>query len=476
MTNPATNTLPDASPASAPGLGGGRSLMAFAAIATAACLNAVNGTLIVTAFPTLAESFGLPYAHISAMVMYFLAATAAAQPIAGALGDVLGRKKVFVGAIIGFCVVSLAAGFSSSFAELIVWRVGQAIFSGAITANAATLIYRIAPEAKIATYLGFLSSAILGSSALAFPLGGLLIHNFEWHILFWCSVPVGICALVLVIACVPPDSEREGKFSTLSLMGLPFIPFAACLQLLVEGRPFLPALGLFALSAVVVGLLITRSRGSMAQFAAINSASFNIGSLVAMFAAGITFGLMFMLPVWAGATLGVNTAELGMFLAFYTFAMMLASPISGRDIDRSGDRRSRIAATLLVLGGMGLLLLPLYQLSFIAAMLLIGASSAIGQIVAQRATLLAVPQQVQALAMGIFNTYRCIGCILGNAVPAMMYALVPGSADAGDHRVLYALGATYVIPLCFALWWLGGHSRAQDRDNGDGTANPLESA
>lgn len=436
--------------------------LAFLAIACAGCLNSINGTLIVTAFPALAEAFGLPYAHISALVMYFMAATAASQPIAGALGDLLGRKRVFVAGILGFCVSSLAAGFSTTYEQLIVWRIGQAIFSGTITANAATLIYRIAPEAKIATYLGFLSSAMLGSSALAFPLGGLIIYAADWHFLFWCSVPVGLVALVLVAIFVPRDTNSRGKISSVCLMGLPFIPFAASLQRLIEGRPFITAMALCAVSTLGVAWLIRRSPGSVEQFRLVSNVRFNLGSLVALFAAGTTFGLMFMLPVWATATLGIAPAELGAYLACYTFAMMLASPASGRHIDIFGDRHPRITAQILVLLGIGLLLAPLYRPTFAAAMLLIGGSSAIAQIIAQRATLLATPVQVQALAMGIFNSYRAIGGILGNAVPAVIFALYPESTGAGDRTVLLWLALVYVVPLCLSLWWTGRIGKRRD--------------
>ncbi len=434
---------------------GSGALLAFLAIACAACLNAINGTLIVTAFPALAEAFELPYAHISSLVMYFMAATAASQPIAGALGDRLGRKRVFVVGIVGFCVSSLAAGFSASYHELIFWRVGQAIFTGTITANAATLIYRITPEARIATNLGFMSSAMLGSSALAFPLGGLIIYAFDWHFLFWCSVPVGLLALVLVVVFVPADTKRQGKISSVCLMGLPFIPFAASLQRLIEGRPFLGMMAVCVISALLIAWLIRRSPGSVQQFGMINNTRFNLGSVVAMLGGGVTFGLMFMLPVWATATLNIAPAELGAYLACYTFAMMLASPVSGRHIDIAGDARSRFAAQLLVVLGIALLLAPLYRASFATAMLLVGAGAAVLQIVAQRATLLAVPLQVQSLAMGMFNTYRALGGILGNALPAIIFALYPASTDAGDRSVLLWLLLIYVVPLCLSLWWMG---------------------
>ncbi len=435
-------------------------LLAFSALGVAACLNAVNSTLIVTAYPELAHAFDLPYAHVSALVMYYLAATAAAQPLAGALGDLFGRKRVFVLGIVGFCVGSIAAGFAETFAQLVVWRVVQAVFSGVMTANAASLVHRIVPEAKIATYLGLLSSAMLGASALAFPLGGLIVHSFDWPALFWCSVPIGALALVLVLLFVPGDHDSRVQLSSLSLIGLPFVPFALLLQSWIQGDPLLlPAL-LFLATAVLVFWAVARSPGSRGQFRRINTLDFNMGTLLALFAAAITFALMFMLPAWMTVSLQLAPAELGAYLSSYTFAMMIASPLCGRHIDRGSDILPRVLIALAALLGFALLLGFLNRASFVVAMLCIGAAVAAAQVISQRMSLLAAPHDVQALAMGIFNTNRIVGCMLGNALPALLLAAHPEVTAALGRQIIGWTFVAFALPTLLALWPLRPRGRA----------------
>ncbi len=437
--------------------------MAFIAVATGACLNAINSTLIVTAYPELARAFDMPYARVSVLVMYYLAATAAAQPLAGALGDFLGRRRVFLLAILGFCAASIAAGLVDDFDHLVFWRVIQALFSGTITANAATLVHRIVPEAKIGAYLGLLGSAMLGSSALAFPLGGLVVHYLAWPGLFWCSVPLGLVALLLVFFYVPRDDGSRVRVSSLSALGLPFVPFAVTLQAFVLDQSLLwPTLAWLVTTAVVVAGVL-RSPASRGQFARINNFAFNMGTLVALFAAAITFSLMFMLPAWVTISLGLTPTELGVYLASYTFAMMLSSPMSGNYIDGRGDRVPRILTGLLVVLGYAALLGLSNRPGFVLAMLCIGAASAAAQVISQRASLLAAPREVQALAMGIFNTYRMVGCMLGNALPAYMLAQHPQmSAALGADIVAWSFAA-FGLPLLLAMWFAGRGKRFSPR-------------
>ena len=85
-------------------------LFAIVAITIGYVLNPLNGSLAVTAYPQLSEFFGVPYASMSAMVMYFMAATAVGQPLAGGLGDFLGRKNIFLAGVVGFTAASAMAG------------------------------------------------------------------------------------------------------------------------------------------------------------------------------------------------------------------------------------------------------------------------------------------------------------------------------------------------------------------------------
>ncbi len=171
-------------------------LLAIVAITIGYVLNPLNGSLAVTAYPQLSEHFSVPYAHLSAMVMYFMAATAVGQPLAGGLGDFLGRKTIFLLGIAGFTVSSGLASVAVTYDSLLFWRVGQAVFSGVIMANGLALVAQVAPQEKITTYVGFLQSAFVASTVLGFTLGGFLLQAFDWPILFQLNVPLGIIAFV----------------------------------------------------------------------------------------------------------------------------------------------------------------------------------------------------------------------------------------------------------------------------------------
>jgi MFS family permease len=127
---------------------GFRTVLAIIAITIGYVLNPLNGSLAVTAYPQLSEFFGVPYARMSAMVMYFMAATAVGQPLAGGLGDLLGRKNIFLVGILGFSFASAVAANAQSFDSLLLWRVTQAVFSGVIMANGMALVAQVAPRQK----------------------------------------------------------------------------------------------------------------------------------------------------------------------------------------------------------------------------------------------------------------------------------------------------------------------------------------
>lgn len=430
------------------------SSLAFIAIAAAACLNPVNGSLIVTAYPELAKSFGLPYAHVSALVMYFLAATAAAQPLAGALGDYFGRKNIFICGILGFSASSIAAGYSVSFDHLVIWRVTQALFSGIITANAASLVNRVIPETKLTTYLGFLGSAIVGATAFSFPLGGFLIKTFDWHVLFWCSVPIGAVSLLLVLIYVPGDKKRETKFTSLSFLGIPFIPLALFAQAKIQKQSLLEPFAFFLGTSAIVLLAIAFSKKSKNKFSNINNSNFNLSSAVAFFSAAITFSLMFMLPAWTSISLAVEPAELGIYLSTFTISMMMASPFLGRHIDRQGYNKLKIPSIFCVVVGLSLLIYLLSKTALLAAMITIGTGIAIAQLISQRSSLLSAPKEDQALAMGIFTSYRSVGCIAGNGLAAALFASSSTVTSALGTTILMWILVIFGLPLAASQYLL----------------------
>lgn len=430
------------------------SYLAIVAIAIGYILNPINGSLVMTAYPHLAQTFDVPYAHMSAMVMYFMAATAATQPLAGGLGDSIGRKNLFIIGLIGFTAASVLAALSNTFTSLLVWRMVQAVFSGVILANALGLVGQVIPAAKTGRYLGVLNSTMVGATAMSFPLGGVLVEHFDWPILFWINLPLGVLALILAVLFIPKDRPKKVNFTGVSFIGLPFLPLAFVLQALVQGSNVFPALLVFLATIAAVAVGIFRPRRSRQQFKSINNRSFNLGCCTAYFTSSIQFGVMFTLPAWTLVMLGINSGTLGLYLSGFSLAMFVVSLLLGHFIDRWGIGIPKWMASTCLGAGLLVLIMALTTFSFALVSMSIGAGIGMSLLISQRSAMLAAPAQSQALAMGLFSSWRSIGGLSGNAVAALVLSGYSQVTVASGVDVFQWLLLIFFVPLVVSFYFL----------------------
>ena len=438
-------------------------LAALLAITIGCVLNPLNGSLAVTAYPQLSAYFDVPYAHMSAMVMYFMAATAVGQPLAGGLGDLLGRRNIFIAGIAGFTVASAMASVAQSFPALLWWRVGQAAFSGVIMANGMALVAQVAPEKKIGTYMGFLNSAFVATTVVGFTLGGVLLQAFDWRILFELNVGLGLISLVLALAFIPRDGPRRANFTALSFMGVPFLPLALGLQALVQGALFYPYGLVFVLAVGLLGYGIFNSTRSRQQLKSFFNTRFNLGCLILLFTIALHFAVMFTLPAWAKAALGIDSGLMGAYFSIIAGTQVLSSLVVGRLMDSFGDRYLRLFAAAAIMVAVAIMVFFLNKLTFALALGILGCGFACTQLIAQRASLLSSSEESRALAMGVFNSYRSVGGLGGNALAAIILAGFATITPAAGVAVLEWSFALFVVPMALALWCLS--SGAANRAN-----------
>jgi MFS family permease len=431
-------------------------LLAITAITIGYVLNPLNGSLAVTAYPQLSAAFEVPYAHMSAMVMYFAAATALGQPLAGALGDLVGRKRVFLIGIAGFAVASGMAAAAESFTALLLWRIGQAACSGVIMANGMALVAQVAPREKIGVYVGLLNSAFVAATVVGFTLGGVILQLFDWHALFLLNVPLGIVAFLLALLFIPRDGPRQpARLTALSFIGVPIVPLALALQSLVQGEAWLPWLGAFAVASGGVIVAVLRSSRSREQLRSFANLRFNAASLALLFAIALHFSVMFTLPAWSAVALGIEAAVMGLYFSIIAGSQVVSGPLVGKWVDRRGDRLIRVIALLAIAGSLLLMIFWLNPVSFAIALALFGFGMAGAQLVAQRTAMLSASESSRALAMGIFSSYRSIGGLSGNALAAVIFAGYATVTPAAGSEVFGWGFGLFLVPLALALWLLG---------------------
>ena len=170
----------------------------FAALMLGMFLAALDQTIVSTALPTIVGDLG-GLNHLSWVVTSYLLAATVSTPLYGKLGDMIGRKPVFLAAILIFLVGSMLSGLSQTMVELIAFRAVQGIGAGGLMVGAQAIIGDIVPPRERGRYMGLIGS-VFGVASVAGPLlGGFLVESLSWRWVFYVNMPIGALAVAIVI-------------------------------------------------------------------------------------------------------------------------------------------------------------------------------------------------------------------------------------------------------------------------------------
>jgi len=335
----------------------------FAALMLGMFLAALDQTIVSTALPTIVGDLG-GLNHLSWVVTAYLLAATISTPLYGKLGDMLGRKPVFLAAILIFLAGSMLAGLSQTMGQLIGFRALQGIGAGGLMVGAQAIIGDIVPPRERGRYMGLIGAVFAVASVAGPLLGGFLVDNLSWRWVFYVNLPVGALAVLIVVTKLhlhtPPIRHRidilgaallgggvgalilfttwggnEYAWSSSTIVGLG-IAGVVLLALFVwwetkAAEPIVP-LGLF------------RSR----VFSVANAMGFSIGMAM--------FGAIVFLPLYLQLVYGASPTESGLRMLPLMAGLLVAAITSGRLISRIGRYRPfPIAGTAVLVVGMFLL-------------------------------------------------------------------------------------------------------------------------
>jgi MFS family permease len=170
---------------------------ALITVALATMLAPLNSTMIAVALPHVITEFGADMASAGWLVTAYLITMASLQPVAGKLGDRLGRRRLILGGVAYFGLASLGAAMASSLPALLFFRVQQAIAGAVALPNGAALVRELVPAGRRAGRFGLVGAAIALAAAAGPPLGGLLVGTAGWRAIFTVNLLLIIPALAL---------------------------------------------------------------------------------------------------------------------------------------------------------------------------------------------------------------------------------------------------------------------------------------
>ncbi|WP_332238170.1 MFS transporter [Sporolactobacillus sp. KGMB 08714] len=444
------------------------------AIAAGTILNPLNSSMISLALRSIQDNYRLSFAAVSWLVSGFYLASAVGQPITGKLGDLVGRRKMFLIGLLIAAAASLGAPLAPTFLFLVLMRILQALGSSAVYPSGVAIIRSHVDHSKQASSLAIL--AIFASVMTAFgpTVGGFLIVWGGWQTIFTVNFPFILISFVLGILVIPKD-VRDGAVRIKEVLHRLDIPgiclFSAGIVCLLW---FLLSLEeAVHYTAAAVGLfcfvLFARREWKTARpFVDLRLMKKNhaltLVYVLFILLNIINYCLFYGLPSYFQDALHLGLRLSGALMLFMSVASVLFSLLTGRWIDHSGTAAPIIAGAAATVGGSALLLFSAVNIPFwlIGGILLImGAGYGIGNVSLQAAMLEAAPREAAGTSTGLFQTCRYVGSILSTVVLGMIF----GKTVTPQHLFLLAwvLVAVSGSALFISLNFFGKKARLSAR-------------
>jgi DHA2 family multidrug resistance protein len=390
----------------------------------------LDSTIVNVGLPKIMASFGVGIDKIEWVITAYMLAMAVMLPTSGWLADKFGYKRLYFMGLLMFTAGSMLCGMSNDENTLIFSRIIQGLGAGTIQPLGMAIITREFPPQQRGMALGFWAIAAAASVSFGPLIGGYLVDNFSWQLIFDVNIPFGIAAMVFTIVIQKEYiNPRVGKFDLIGFTSVViFLP--VLLYALSEGSAASNSAGwhapyiliCFAISIVALAVFITReltTRNPLIDLRLLGNYNFGMGNLVMLIFSMGMFGSTFLLPLYLQNSMGYTAVQAGSVFLPVGIIQGFMSPVAGKVSDKFSPKAPMILGVI-ILGFSFILNSKLSYLSehpFVMTSLYLR-GFAMGIIFTPLSTLslLTMPREKMAQASGISNTVRQLGGSLGVAI------------------------------------------------------------
>jgi EmrB/QacA subfamily drug resistance transporter len=390
-------------------------------------LTELDQTVFATALPTVVGDLGAVAGLFWVNTAYLLTGTLA-MPVHGKLGDLLGRKPVYVGALLVFLAGSVLGGLAPDLPTLVLARAVQGLGGGGLLVGVQAIVAELCAPRERARVLSFVGAVFAASSVLGPVLGGWLADGPGWRWIFWLNLPLGGLAVVAAVRLL--DLPRRPDVAVrVDVWGITTLSVAVTALVLVASwggtaaawrSPYVPGLVLLLGAAVWAFLLAERRAAEpLIPLRLFADPAFTVPTLSALVLAVTTFGTIAYLPTYLQMGLGLSPRHAGLAMLALIAGLGTATVVAGQLVARTGRQRPLpVAGGLLVAAGLAGLAatgagasLPVVLGWLLVLGLGVGAGLQLVVVVAQNA---APPSQLGAATAAV-SFFREVGVVLGTA-------------------------------------------------------------
>src|SRR5262245_941474 len=429
----------------------------------------LDQTIVNVALPSIQNDLRFSQSSLAWVVNAYLIAFGGILLLAGRLGDLIGRKRIFMSGLAVFTAASLLCGLSESQWLLIAARfvqgVGGAMSSAVALGMIVTMFSEPREQAKAIGVYSFIASAGASIGLLA---GGLLTQAISWHWIFFVNLPIGVAAAVLSLRLVEAD-DGIGLGEGADVAGAVLVTAALMLGVytIVETTEYgwapTHTLGFGAVAAVLLAGFVVRQATAVNPLLPLRifrSRNVSGANLVQFLMVAGMLGFFFLSTLYLRQVLGLHPLAIG--LAFLPIAVSIGALSLGwsaRLNTRFGARAVLLAGLALIGSGLALLsrhpVDSAYVVDLLPGMLLLGVGAGLSFPALMTLGMSGATPNDSGLASGLLNTTAQVGAALGLAVLATLAAsrtdglLSSGesmaSALTGGYRLAFGIGAGLIV-------------------------------
>ncbi|MDO8683662.1 MAG: MFS transporter [Armatimonadota bacterium] len=433
---------------------------AFAAAAIGVFMSTLDASIVNIGLPTFKQVFGAGLPTVQWVVMSYLLAITSVLLTLGRLGDMIGRRKVYVAGIVVFTVGSVLCGISPSIHALIVSRALQGIGASMLMAMGPAITTAAFPSSERGRALGMIGTVVAVGLTFGPAAGGYIIKYLGWRWIFFINVPVAVIGVPLIYRFLRESVvSREEKFD-IPGAALLFFSLSCLLIALSYGNDFgWASWKTLALAAgfVTFGVLFIRWEqrvpNPVFHLELFRNKIFMLSSTAAYISFISLFSVAVYMPFYLMQALEFSPVTTGQILMLVPATMSFIAPLSGWLSDKFGPRvLSSIGMATMSIGLFSLSRLGVKETAsdIIWRLLLAGIGSGIFQSPNTSAILGAVPRNMLGVASGMVAMMRNLGMVsgvalIGAVVSAQQAHYLSHSASASKAALVYGLQTGFLV-------------------------------
>ncbi|MDJ1138035.1 MDR family MFS transporter [Streptomyces iconiensis] len=313
----------------------------------AVLLAMLDNMIVGTAMPTIVGELG-GLEHLSWVVTAYTLTTAASTPIWGKLGDMFGRKGVFLISIVIFLAGSMTSGAAQTMGQLIGFRALQGLGAGGLMVGAMAIMGDLISPRERGKYMGMMAG-VMSLAMIGGPLvGGTLTDQLGWRWAFYINLPLGAIALVMVTSVLHlPKKRTPGR---IDYTGAVLLTVGITMAVLVTswgGTEYAwGSATIIGLSALAVVCLVAfpfverRVAEPILPLHVFRSRNFSLVAVIGFLVGFVMFGAMTFLPLFQQGVQGASATNSGLLLLPVLLPMMVVSVVTGRATTKTGKYRA----------------------------------------------------------------------------------------------------------------------------------------